>query len=106
GVLRVAATPGVAEAVASVAPGLQVEEVAAVGPATSCALRAAGWAEAAVLVGAATGATSVRSPEGAEAWAELVEGVVRVRVRCGDPLDEVVLRSYCVGAAHMALGWV
>ncbi|MGH9249871.1 MAG: aldehyde dehydrogenase family protein, partial [Acidimicrobiales bacterium] len=27
-------------------------------------------------------------------------------VRCGDPLDEVVLRSYCVGAAHMALGWV
>jgi CO/xanthine dehydrogenase Mo-binding subunit len=27
-------------------------------------------------------------------------------VACGDPLDEVVLRSYCVGAAHMALGWV
>ena len=25
---------------------------------------------------------------------------------CGEPLDEVVLRSYCVGAAHMALGWV
>ena len=22
------------------------------------------------------------------------------------PLDEVVLRSYCIGAAHMALGWV
>jgi CO/xanthine dehydrogenase Mo-binding subunit len=29
-----------------------------------------------------------------------------VRVAAGDPLDEVVLRSYCVGAAHMALGWV
>lgn len=29
-----------------------------------------------------------------------------VRVRCGPPLDEVVLRSYCIGAAHMALGWV
>ena len=27
-------------------------------------------------------------------------------MRCGDPLDEVVLRSYCTGAAHMALGWV
>jgi CO/xanthine dehydrogenase Mo-binding subunit len=27
-------------------------------------------------------------------------------VACGDPLDEVVLRSYCVGAAHQALGWV
>ena len=26
--------------------------------------------------------------------------------RCGDPLDEVVLRSYCVGAAHMAWSWV
>ncbi|MBW3669789.1 MAG: hypothetical protein KY443_11325, partial [Actinobacteria bacterium] len=31
---------------------------------------------------------------------------VRVRVACGDPVDEVVLRSYCIGAAHMALGWV
>ena len=29
-----------------------------------------------------------------------------MHVRCGDPLDEVVLRSYCTGAAHMALGWV
>jgi len=29
-----------------------------------------------------------------------------VRVSCGDPLDEVVLRSYCIGAVHMALGWV
>ena len=27
-------------------------------------------------------------------------------VACGEPLDEVVLRSYCIGAAHMALGWV
>ena len=31
---------------------------------------------------------------------------VQVRVAAGDPLDEVVLRSYAVGAAHMALGWV
>ena len=29
-----------------------------------------------------------------------------VRVAAGDPLDDVVLRSYVVGAAHMALGWV
>jgi len=29
-----------------------------------------------------------------------------VAVSCGDPLDQVALRSYCVGAAHMALGWV
>ena len=31
---------------------------------------------------------------------------VEVRVAAGDPLDEVVLRSYAMGAVHMALGWV
>jgi CO/xanthine dehydrogenase Mo-binding subunit len=31
---------------------------------------------------------------------------VTVRVAAGDPLDDVVLRSYAIGAAHMALGWV
>jgi CO/xanthine dehydrogenase Mo-binding subunit len=31
---------------------------------------------------------------------------VHVRIAAGDPLDEIVLRSYAVGAAHMALGWV
>ncbi|HYU57273.1 MAG TPA: molybdopterin cofactor-binding domain-containing protein, partial [Actinomycetota bacterium] len=31
---------------------------------------------------------------------------LHVRVAAGDPLDEVVLRSYATGAAHMALGWV
>ena len=34
------------------------------------------------------------------------DGAVRVRVAAGPPLDEVMLRSYCIGAAHMALGWV
>lgn len=29
-----------------------------------------------------------------------------MEVECGVALDEVVLRSYCTGAAHMALGWV
>jgi CO/xanthine dehydrogenase Mo-binding subunit len=29
-----------------------------------------------------------------------------VRIAAGDPLDDVVLRSYAVGATHMALGWV
>jgi CO/xanthine dehydrogenase Mo-binding subunit len=29
-----------------------------------------------------------------------------VSLAAGDPLDEIVLRSYAVGAAHMALGWV
>jgi CO/xanthine dehydrogenase Mo-binding subunit len=31
---------------------------------------------------------------------------VQIRVEAGAALDEVVLRSYCTGAAHQALGWV
>ena len=31
---------------------------------------------------------------------------MRITVDAGEPLDPTVLRSYCVGAAHMALGWV
>lgn len=109
GVLRVVRTPGVAEAVAGVAPGLEVEEVEVAGPPTSGAPRAAGWAEACVLLAAIRddATAKVRAPSGAEAEAEMAaDGSVRIRVACGDPLDEVVLRSYCVGAAHMAMGWV
>jgi aerobic-type carbon monoxide dehydrogenase small subunit (CoxS/CutS family) len=113
GVVRVASTPGIAEAIGAVAPDLVVEEVDVPGPATSSNLRAAGWAEALVLLAAATTPpgkpVEVTSPDGAWAQAEVVTGDdprVRVRVRAGDPLDEVVLRSYCIGAAHMALGWV
>ena len=29
-----------------------------------------------------------------------------MRVQAGEALDDTVLRSYCTGAAHMALGWV
>src|SRR5205814_4748056 len=76
------------------------------GPPTSAALRAAGWAEACVLLAAARGDAVVHSPLGATARAEVGADRVRVRVACGAPLDEVVLRSYCVGAVHMALGWV
>src|SRR5204863_8983784 len=45
-------------------------------------------------------------PSGAVAEADVTSRGVRVRVACGDPLDDVVLRSYCIGATHMALGWV
>ena len=51
-------------------------------------------------------ADGVVAPNGAAATASVDDGAVHVRVRCGHPLDEVVLRSYCTGAAHMALGWV
>jgi len=88
-----------------VAPGLTVTEVLVPGPHTSTALRAAGWAEAAVLLAGLSGQATVTSPAGATASATVDEGI-RVRVECGEVLDEVVLRSYCIGAAHMALGWV
>jgi aerobic-type carbon monoxide dehydrogenase small subunit (CoxS/CutS family) len=131
GVLRVAATPGISAVVAAVAPDLAVELVPVAGPPTAIDLRAAGWAEAVALAAAAgpgawappdrpgvvdaevTGdhaaCVVVRSPEGAVARAEVDLGAaprIAVRVTCGRPLDEVVLRSYCVGAAHMGLGWV
>jgi aerobic-type carbon monoxide dehydrogenase small subunit (CoxS/CutS family) len=114
GIVRVAATPGISDAIAAVAPGLVVEPVPVPGPATSADLRAAGWAEAAVLLAAVTpaadGEATVRSPDGAEAHARVRFGDdprLEVRVSgCGPVLDAVVLRSYCVGAAHMALGWV
>jgi aerobic-type carbon monoxide dehydrogenase small subunit (CoxS/CutS family) len=156
GVVRVARTPGIAAAVAAVAPGLVVEEVDVPGPPTSADLRAAGWAEAVSLLAAAgvlvpegpgvvgveraegRATVTVRSPDGAVATADvrLADAAVpaapapaaaapgagagsdgdgdgdggrpgvAVRVACGDPLDEVVVRSYAVGAAHMALGWV
>ncbi len=109
GVLRVARTPGIAEAVASVAPGLQVVEVDVAGPPTSVAVRAAGWAEAVVLLtgaGALVPGQAIVSPDGAESTAVVDDEGIRVTVRCGDPLDGVVLRSYCIGAAHMAWSWI
>ena len=102
------------------------------GPPTGTALRAVGLAERAVLLeGALHEAGADRSAlvvddraasvlldscvaveSGATAGARVrcgttgtVEGV-DVRVAAGDPLDSVVLRSYAIGAAHMALGWV
>lgn len=103
GVLRVVRTPGIAAAIEAVAPGLVVEEVDVVGPPTSAAVRAAGWAEAVALLDVPV----VRAPSGATAHAGIApDGTVRVSVACGDALDEVVLRSYVMGAAAMALGWV
>lgn len=93
GEVVVARTPGIADAFASVAPGLRVTEVDVPGPPT--ALLRAPWAEAAILAGVP-----------GRAWAAVTDDAVHVRVECGDPLDEVVLRSYCIGAVHMALGWV
>lgn len=107
GILRVVRTAGVVDAIASMAPELRVEEVDVAGPQTSTDLRAAGWAEAVALLAGARGSLApVTGPSGATAEAEVREGVIWVRLSAGEPLDEVVLRSYAIGAAHMALGMV
>ncbi|MYG93961.1 MAG: 2Fe-2S iron-sulfur cluster binding domain-containing protein [Acidimicrobiia bacterium] len=113
GIMRVARTTDIAKAVAAVAPGLDVQQVDVVGPPTSLALRGVGWVEASVALSAlnAGGARKENqqwflAPGGGKATASWADDRLHVRVRCGEPLDEVVLRSYCIGAAHMAYSWV
>jgi xanthine dehydrogenase small subunit len=129
GVLRVGWSRGggtpegwasVTSLVASVAPGLVLEAVPVVGPPVSFDLRAAVWAEAAVLAACAAevgrrGTTEaaadvpveVTAPGGGRAVARCrADGSVHVTVDAGTVLDEVVLRSYAIGATHQALGWV
>ena len=109
GILRAVRTPGLTAAVAAVAPGFEVVEFDVPGPPTSIDLRGAGWVEAAVLLAALTDGPefTVTAPNGAVATVSVGEaGDLDISVTCGSPLDDVVLTSYCVGAAHMGLGWV
>lgn len=113
GTVHVARTAGIADAIAQVAPALDVVEVDVAGPPTSAAVRAAGWAEAAVLLAGLAGADAdgwigpVTQPGGGLAWARVAsDGAISVRVDAGDPLDVVALRSYCIGAAHQGASWV
>lgn len=129
GLALVARTPGSADLTAwarafrSVLPRVDVEEVDVAGPPVSAELRAAGWAEAAVLAAALearleAGASredlvvvdrpvTVVSHDGARASAAVSsDGSVSVRLDAGRVLDPIVLRSYVLGAVHQALGWV
>jgi hypothetical protein len=129
GVLRVAvplagpdqaAWAGLEDQVAAVAPGITLEPVPLAGPAVSFDLRGAVWVEAAVLTacaaraaanrgaGSRTGeAVAIWAPGGGMGEARFVsDGSIEVTVDAGSVLDEVVLRSYCIGATHQALGWV
>jgi aerobic-type carbon monoxide dehydrogenase small subunit (CoxS/CutS family) len=109
GVIRFVRTEGIAAAVGSVAPDLEVVEVDVAGPATSATLRGAGWVEAAVLQASLQTGPEFRitTPSGSWATARIDDGgAVHVRVDGGAPLDATVFRSYCIGAAHMGLGWV
>jgi xanthine dehydrogenase small subunit len=128
GILRVGVPPsGVDEAewaaivaaAAVVAPDVDLMPVPVHGPTVGFSLRAAVWAEAAVLAAAARTFDAlgpgphrevdieVVGPSGGRAVARcLTDDSIEVSVRAGEVLDEVVLRSYCIGAAHQALGWV
>lgn len=109
GVIHVARCDGIVERIHSASPHLEVVEFDVAGPPSSVALRGAGWAEAATLLASLQPGPefSVETPDGARATAVLDDdGSIHVTVSCGAVLDAVVLRSYCVGAAHMALGWV
>ena len=116
-VIHVARTAGIAERLlAGLGHGgnplvsdldVEIHEVDVAGPPTSLAPRGAGWAEGVVLRAGLLGATeAVTQPGGGRARVGLVEGVFHVDVDAGDPLDTVVLRSYCVGAVHMGASWV
>lgn len=118
GIIRIARTPGATEVLRSVLPHAEVVEVDTPGPPTSMNLRAAVWAEAQMLAAAldklrtgesleATTATvQVTSPEGATARATVTPAGIEVHIDAGNPLDEVTLRSYAIGATHMAWSWV
>lgn len=105
--------------VSAVAPGLVLEQVPLRGPPISFDLRGAVWAEAAVLAEASRlvallgveaafdEPVEVVGPTGGRAVARCHrDGSIDVVVDAGRAVDEVVLRSYCVGAAHQALGLV
>jgi CO/xanthine dehydrogenase Mo-binding subunit len=110
GEVWVARTSGIAHLISSYAPDWTLHEVDVDGAATAVEVRAAGWAEIAVMKSSVSAVTEwgdyVVAPEGAQAWARVDKDGIQVRVQCGRVLDETVLRSYCIGAAHMALGWV
>ena len=119
GIIRVVRTDGIADAIRGVAPQFVIEEVDVVGPPTSAFIRGAGVVEAQLLLAALTAkradsaddagsrSATVTSSEGATATVAVgLDGVVRVDLRCGQLLDAIVLRSYVIGAVHMALGWV
>jgi aerobic-type carbon monoxide dehydrogenase small subunit (CoxS/CutS family) len=113
---------------------ISIKRAPVVGPATSSAARAAGFAEVCVIQEGAletAGFDRAAHLPSARAASVFLDNVVatpldaamagarvvidpgsgalervQVRVAAGDPLDDVVLRSYAMGAAHMALGWV
>lgn len=106
GEIVVVRTDGIDHGISRVAPGFAIHQVDVPGPNTSASVRGAGWVEAYALLSSLAEVDRCVGPEGAVASASFGPDGLSVTVDAGDPLDEVVLRSYCVGAAHMAFSWV
>ncbi len=96
--------PGASTGIAPAPPAAAPTQAPPGGPTQ---LPAAGTGIAVAPGAAARRAAEVTTPAGARAAARIdADGAVTVTVWAGEVLDEVVLRSYCIGAAHQALGWV
>ena len=107
GVIRVVKTEGINSLIRSVLPDCEIEEVEVQGPPTSSMVRGSGWVEAEMLKAGLRGQTDwITSPTGASARAAIGDGRIRIEINAGTPIDWVMFRSYCIGAAHMAYSWV
>lgn len=105
--LRIARTEGAADVAEAWWPGIEVEQVDVLGPPTSMEVRGALAVELAMARSVPDHAGNVRVDDGS-AWASahIDEQRLSIVVHAGRALDEVVLRSYVIGAAHQALGLV
>lgn len=108
GRIRIAAVAGARDAALAVFPHAEVEEVDVAGPAVAMDIRRAVWAELAAVRATLADAdtVSIEDPHGGRADVAYDASTIRVVVDGGDALDEVVLRSYCIGAVHMGFGHV
>jgi xanthine dehydrogenase small subunit len=109
GVAVVARTENIEAAIALAAPGLKVVQIDIPGPPTSADIRGGGWAELTAMRSSLTPGPRDRATTSDGASAEAIvhdDRSIEVWVTCGQPLDAVILRSYCIGAAHQAFGLV
>ncbi len=108
GVLRIATTDGADDVLRAYAPEFDIEQVTIAGPPTSVTIRGAVWAEVAVLRSALQPGPEpivVEGPSGSIARVSGGPHGIDVSVRAGAVGDPVVLRSYCIGAAHAGWSW-
>ncbi len=116
GIVRIGRTPGskplvaLLEAVASVAPDLELEVVDVLGPPLGTSHRGAVLAEVlaarAALGAAPDGSCEVTTPNGARAGVRVHADGIDVRADAGSPRCAATTRSYAIGAVHQAFSMV